>query len=101
MVTLPMDDYGQRIQVLRPDLAQTVAIGVTSHASAPFGAATTVIRVVATAPCFITLGRTPATADAGHYLPAGAPEYFRVVPGERLATLRAAGDGALYISEML
>ena len=100
MPLLPTDDTGQRIQALRPGIAQTVPIGAASHASAPFNDTTTVIRAVATAPCFLALGKAPAAGTAGHYLPAGAPEYFRVVPGEALAAIRAVGDGILYLSEM-
>jgi hypothetical protein len=96
-----MDDYGQRIQALRPGAAQTVAVGGASHASAPFGASTTVVRVVATAHCFLVFGAAPVATMAGHYLPAGAPEYFRVVPGEAVAVLRAAADGTLHVSEMV
>jgi hypothetical protein len=101
MTTLPIDDFGERIQVLRPGGTQTVAIGAASQASAPFGATTTVIRVVATSHCFLMLGHSPTATAGGHYLPAGAPEYFHVVPGEALAALRAASDGTLYVSEMV
>ena len=100
MPLLPIDDFGQRIQALRPGTAQTVVIGAASIASAPFGADTTVIRVVATVPCFFALGSAPVATAAAHHLTADAPEYFRVVPGEALAAIRADGDGALHISEM-
>ncbi|WP_372400537.1 hypothetical protein ABMY26_35925 (plasmid) [Azospirillum sp. HJ39] len=101
MPLLPTDDYGQRIQALRPGTAQTVPFGVASRASVPFLPTTTVIRVVATAHCFIALGQAPSANTDGHYLPAGAPEYFRVVPGKSLAAVRATTDGALHVSEML
>lgn len=101
MPLLPMDDYGARIQALRPGTAQTVAVGAASAMSQPFGTGTTVIRVVATAHCLLAFGQAPVATAAGHYLPAGAPEYFRVVPGERLAVIRAASDGTLHLSEML
>lgn len=101
MPLLPTDDYGQRIQALRPGTAQTVTVGDASHASAPFAAGTTVVRLVATAHCFLAFGPTPVATAGGHYLPAGAPEYFRVVPGESVAALRATADGALHVSEMV
>jgi len=100
MPILATDDFGARIQALRPGVAQSVAIDAATHASTPFGTGTTVIRAVATAPCFIALGPAPAATAAGHYLPADAPEYFRVVPGEAIAAIRAAGDGTLHLSEM-
>ena len=100
MPLLPTDDFGQRIQALRPGLAQTVAVEAASHASAPFSSGTVVIRVVATEPCFLALGRTPAATTTDHYLPAGAPEYFRIASGETVAVVRAAHDGLLHVSEM-
>lgn len=100
MTALAIDDFGGRIQALRPGAAQTVPIGVTSHASSTFGAATTVIRLVATSSCLIALGAAPTATADGHYLPAGAPEYFRVKPGEAVAVIRAATDGVLHLSEM-
>lgn len=101
MPLLPIDDCGQQIQALRPGAAQAVTVGTMSQASTPFGPTTTVIRVVATAHCFLSFGHAPSADGSGHYLPAGAPEYFRVVPGERLAAVRAAADGMLHVSEML
>lgn len=100
MPLLPVDDYGERIQALRPATAQMVAVGAASAASQPFTADTSVIRLVATAHCFLAFGPTPVATTGGHYLPAGAPEYFRVIPGESLAVLRASSDGALHLSEM-
>lgn len=101
MTMLPIDDSGARIQALRPDVAHSVPIGAAPHVSAPFGDGTTVIRLVATVPCLIALGPAPsAAAAAGHYLAAGAPEYFRVSPREAVAAVRISGDGTLHLSEM-
>ncbi|PWC88064.1 hypothetical protein TSH100_08185 [Azospirillum sp. TSH100] len=100
MPLLPTDDSGQRIQALRPGVAQMVPISAASHASAPFGPTTTVIRVVSSAHCFIAFGQAPFADANGHYLPASAPEYFRVEPGEMLATMRSTSDGTLHVSEM-
>ena len=101
MPVLATDDFGERIQALRPGTSQTVQIDAGSHASAPFSEVTTVIRAIATTHCFLAFG-PPGTAAtvSGHYLPAQAPEYFRVLPGEVVAATRAAGDGALHLSEM-
>lgn len=100
MPVLPMDDYGERIQALRPGRAQMVAAGAVSAPSQPFGADTKVIRLVATAHCFLAFGQSPVATSNDHYLPAGVPEYFRVVPGESLAVRRVGFDGALHLSEM-
>lgn len=100
MPILPIDDSGQRIQALRPDRAKTVVFTAASAASTPFAATTTVVRLAATSHCCIVFGHNPTASAAGHYLPAGAPEYFRVVPGEAVAAIRVAADGVLHISEM-
>lgn len=102
MPTLPTDDFGQRIQALRPGIPQAVTVDAGSHASLPFGATTTVVRAVATTHCLLTFGPPGTTADAaGHHLPAYTPEYFRVVPGETIAVTRSTSDGTLHLSEML
>lgn len=100
MPVLPSDDFGARIQALRPGTSQALAVGAVSHGSNPFAAGTTVVRAAASVPCFLAFGATPVAAADGHYLPAGAPEYFRVVPGEAVAVIRAVADGTLYLSEM-
>lgn len=101
MPMLPIDDFGQRVQALRPGAAGTLPIGSPSSVSTTFAATTTVIRLVANQPCFVALGAAPVATTGSHYLPGDAPEYFRVVPGERLAALAANADGTLYISEMV
>ena len=101
MPILPTDDFGERIQALRPNSPQAVPIDAGSHASLPFGAKARVVRVVATTHCFLAFGPPGVTATpADHYLPAYAPEYFSVLPGETIAATRAAGDGTLHLSEM-
>lgn len=100
MLVLPMDDYGERIQALRPGRAQVLAVSAASVPAQPLAADTRVIRLVSTAPCFLAFGPAPVATTDSHYLPAGAPEYFRVIPGESLATLRVSLDGALHLSEM-
>lgn len=100
MPLLPIDDSGERIQALRPGSAQAVAFDDSSAVGAPFGVGTTVVRVVATSACFVVFGQSPVATASGHYLPAGAPEYFRVVPGEKAAVCAAGPAGTLYLSEM-
>jgi hypothetical protein len=36
----------------------------------------------------------------GTYLPADLPEYFTVTPGQKIAAIRAAADGSLFITEL-
>ncbi|WP_455176241.1 hypothetical protein [Azospirillum largimobile] len=99
MPVLAIDDFGERIQALRPAAAHTVLIGAATQSSQPFGVV--VLRLVATSPCFVAFGAAPsADVLTGHYLPQGVPEYFRAAAGDRIAVVRAAEDGLLHISEM-
>lgn len=99
MPVLAIDDFGERIQALRPGSAQTVPIGAATQSSGGFGAS--VLRLIATCPCFVAFGTAPsADTLTGHYLPPGLPEYFRAAAGDRIAVIRAADDGLLHISEM-
>lgn len=101
MPVLAVDDFGARIQALRPGASQTLAVTAASAATLPFTAGTSVVRLVATAPCFVAVGSDPvATAAAGLYLPQGVPEYFHLRPGDRVAAVRAGIDGQLHLSEM-
>lgn len=100
MAILPIDDSGHHIQALRPGKAQTLAIAVSPVTSTPLGVTTTVVRVVGTSPSFIAFGSGTVVPGAGHYLPAETPEYFRVIPGETLAVVRAESDGTLFLAEM-
>ena len=73
-----------------PALAsQNVAVGGASAQSTAFGASTVLIRVVADVACYIDIAADPTAAAADTYVPAGAPEYFRVAPGDKLAVIEA------------
>jgi len=99
--TLPRDDFGERIQALRPGVARRIDIGAASVASPAFGTSTVVIRVTPTRDCFFAVGTAPTAGASTHYLVGGATEYFRVVPGERIAVASASDlGGTLFVSEM-
>lgn len=101
MSILAVDDYGGRIQALRPGTARTLTLDTTPRTTPPLSTGISVVRLVSTVPCLLAFGVDPeATVAAGHRLPAEVPEYFRVAPGDRLAAVRASTDGTLHISEM-
>lgn len=98
---LDKDDFGEPIQgALTPITSQSVSLSVaTARNSSDF--VYRVIRVYATANCFIRLGG--GTVDAAltdHFLPAGAIEYFARKEHTRIAGILASSTGTLYISEM-
>ena len=120
-MTVRNDGHGIAVQAARPYSSQTIAIGAGSVAcnafqaggqgrytssGAPFTApnSTTHIRVVATSDCWISFGTAPvavAASSSAILLPAGIPEYFWVVPGERLACIQVTGAGSLNIAELV
>ena len=101
---LAKDKYNHAIQTLAPGTNQNVAIGAASAAITNIlDRATTVIRVVATANCFINIGTgTPTATTANTFIPAFTPEYFRVeaATGIRVAVIQQTGSGVLYVTEM-
>ena len=98
---LDKDDYGEPIQgALTPQTAQKISISaITARNATAF--TYRVIRVIASAACYIKLGDSTieATTD-DHYLPAGAIEYFARKEHTHLAGLSTTGSGTIYISEM-
>lgn len=121
-MTVKVDQHGLIVQASRPYSAQNVAIGAASAQSATFSTGpltntytpagtpiplqnnTTHIRVVATSACWIAFGANPVAASGGAgsiYLPAFTPEYFWVVPGERLAVIQDTASGNLNIGELV
>jgi hypothetical protein len=121
-MTIKSDQHGFPVQAARPSVTQNVVYTTTTVQSAPFSVATspagsysagpvagvpittpnqtTHVRLVATTDCYVSFGDNPtAGVNTGFYLPALTPEYFWVVPGERLAVNRVSVGGTLNITE--
>ena len=121
-MTVKVDTYGLTVQAARPGVVQNVVVGVGSVQSAPFTIGTAVgyygggtigesgapvapqttqhVRLCATSDCWIAFGPNPTvSATTGMLLPAMTPEYFWVLPGERLAVLQSSAAGSLNIIE--
>ncbi len=73
-----------------PEAASQVVTFATSTASAAFGATTRLVRIQADADCHIKVGSDPAATTSDMPLVAGAPEYFGVTPGQKIAAIQAA-----------
>jgi hypothetical protein len=110
---LAKDRFSHAIQALLPSISQNVAY--TSASSTPatnaFDASTVVIRLLATADCYVSIGLASAvSASAGSMLLAAyVPEYFRVpeaalnVPTSltyKVGVMAVAASGTLNITEM-
>lgn len=73
---------------------QVLAIGAASVQSTVFGT-NTVVRLVATAPCFVAVGANPVAAPANSmYLTKDLPEYFGVRAGVKIAVIQDNAGGA-------
>ena len=66
---------------------QTVAITGASLQSAPFSAATRMVRISTDAVCSIAFGVNPTATTAKKRFAANQSETFRVTPGHRVAVI--------------
>ena len=119
-MTIKSDQHGFEVQAARPALSQNVAIGVASVQSLAFSTGpvgsyavgpvsgvpittpnnTLHVRLVATSDCYVAFGANPtAVVGTSMLIPAMTPEYFWVLPGEKLAVLQASAAGTLNITE--
>jgi len=80
---------------------QSVAFTTSAAIASPVGANTTFVRVTVTADAFIKFGAAPVATAADIYVKAGAPEYFPIVPGQKVAALQVVGGGTLYVNEVI
>jgi hypothetical protein len=74
----------------------TASSAQTSNA---FDAGVQVIRVISTTNCHIRIGTNPTAVSTDPLLIAATPEYFLVAPGEKLAAIRSASDGSVFVTE--
>jgi len=76
-----------------PPLAEQAVefTGDAASVSEPFNGGTTVIRVLADAPCTIQVGQEPEAAPTSLRLAVGIVEFFGVPPAARLSVLKIAG----------
>lgn len=73
-----------------PALTTQAVSFTTSTASAAFGVDTRFVRIQADADCHIKGGTDPTATTSDLPLVAGAPEYFGVTPGQKIAAIQAA-----------
>jgi hypothetical protein len=99
---MPQDTGSNAIQALRPQHDQTPVAFDGSAQSSAFDAATQVVRLVATQDCHLAFGTNPTATISAMILPALAPEYFKVLSGEKVAAIKVAAGtaGNLHVTEM-
>lgn len=60
------------------------------------------MRLLADQACYVIWGVNPTALNTGVHMPlaAGVPEYFKVVPGEKVAAIKVTTAGNLSITPM-
>lgn len=80
---------------------QTAAFTGTSAAiSNAVGSQTRVVRLYATQDCYVAVGASPTATTSDMPLPAGAIEYIKINPGEKVAAVQISTGGNLHVTEM-
>ena len=77
-----------------------VAYTGTARTTAAVNSNETVVRVVSTTDCFIsiTVAGTAAVADTGLYLPAFVPEYFSCPVSAKVSAIQVSAGGTIYVT---
>ena len=86
----------QSLPCILPGTTIKQAIGSASAATAAL--TTDIVRLAATTDCYVVFGATPVATSSGLFLPAGCPEYFAFISGQKIAVIRDTTDGNLLIT---
>lgn len=87
------------VQALRPGTHQKVAYTGTAGTIANAVKAS-IVRVVCTSAAYIATGTAPTATTSDVYVAADQPEYFRVLPGEKVSAVQVSAGGTLHVTEM-
>jgi hypothetical protein len=82
---MPTDKNGQSIQALLP--GETTSVDGTSASTQSAALAAKVIRIAGISDLRLAFGSNPTATTTSMLLPAGGVEYFRFLPGEKVAVL--------------
>ena len=87
---------------LRPGISYSLTTGAASVATpTPTSNGVRIIRLIATADCWVVFGATPVATASGMLVRGGQPaEYFTIHPGEAVAALQVSASGTLNVTEM-
>lgn len=77
--------------------AYTATAGTISNA---VGDGTFKVRVIVTTAAYIKIGSSPTATSSDVYMPANSPEYFTLMPGEKVSAIQASSGGTLHVTEM-
>lgn len=88
-------------EAILPGVSQALAFTGTSAQSTALGTSTTLVKIFATTDCFIKVATDPTAVADGTcmFVPAGIIDFIGVGPGQKIAAIRNASSGTLYITE--
>jgi hypothetical protein len=99
-INLTPDANGKFIQALCPSTTASVAIGGTS-VQLTIPSNTEVVRIAATADCYIEFGANPTATDESMLFPYGV-EVFRLPLGvTKIAVLQVSTSGVLAVTKLI
>ena len=79
----------------------SVATSTAANSTAVISAQVHKVRVVTTDAAYIAIGTAPVAAStSGTYMPANSPEYFTIVPGERVSFVQATASAVGFVTEI-
>lgn len=102
---LPRDAHNLPIQTMAPVAPDSVTIqSISTRTGADFTAGVKVVELRPTVACFVKFGDSSVTAVAdgtdSFFLHAGERVTYHIGTNSRLATIRQATDGTLFVTEL-
>jgi hypothetical protein len=92
----------EMFQCVSPGVSQVLTVGAASVQSALPQPGVSIVRLFSTVDVWVSFGANPTAVAEGStsmFLPAGIVEYFQISSNEKLAVIRNAASGKLYITE--
>ncbi len=90
----------QTFDAIFPGTTQAVTYDGSTQTTNAVGTTTTVIQVTCTTAAFVAVGTNPtASPTNGAYVPANTPVKFGINPGDKVAAIKVASGGTMYVTE--
>ncbi|CAB4170144.1 hypothetical protein UFOVP1528_33 [uncultured Caudovirales phage] len=87
------------VQALFPSTHQKVAYTGTAGTISNT-VKSSIIRVITTSAAYIAISDAPTATTSDVYMAAGAGEYFRCTPGNKVSAIQDSANGTLHVTEM-
>lgn len=83
----------------RPATAYNITTSGTSAQGSAVSGTIRVLRLVATADCYVRVGADPTAVAGDTLIVANFPQFILVAPGEKIAAIQRAAGGLLNVTE--